>query len=198
MKIHLGCGPVYLAEYINCDLNIPGHYLSSERPDLVAKNVTTIDEYYTKKVTRKQIEEKKFHKEEVVVDVYCDVNRLPFPDNSIEEIRLVQVFEHFTLPEAKKLLKYWHKKLVNRGVLHIDIPDLAETAKLYVEAQTDGDKEWYTRLLYGSHKNDYGVHKMMYSKDSISRLLYENDYNDLKVLPNIHFYPAFAIEAIKY
>ena len=198
MKLHIGCGPVYLDGYCNCDVRCKGHFLAFDRPDLVDKNKTTIDKYYTKNVDRNAIEKRLFNHEEVVVDIFAKAHRLPFPDGSIEEIRTYQMFEHFSLPEAIKLLKYWHRKLVNRGKLYLDIPDLAQTAYLFVNAQSEEDKDWYTRLLYGSHKDAYGVHKMMYTRNSISRLLYQYGYNDLKFHDNIHFYPAFAVEATKY
>jgi predicted SAM-dependent methyltransferase len=198
IKIHLGCGPVYLEGYYNCDVKCKGHYLVVERPDLVEKNKTTIDNYYKKKVDRMSIQSKQYHNEEVVVDLYAKAHKLPFPDNTIEEIRSYQMFEHFMLPEAEKLLKYWRKKLVDRGVLYLDIPDLAQTAWEYVNAKSEEDKEWWVRLLYGSHKNKYGVHKMMYSRDSIAKLLYKTGYNDLEFFPNIHFYPAFGVKALKY
>lgn len=198
MKIHLSCGTVYLKDYTNCDVKCEGHFLDIERPDLVKKNITTLDNYYKKNITREQIEKKIFEKEEVVVDMFVNDKKLPFPDESIEEIRLYQAFEHFTLPEAKRLLNHWRTKLIPRGKLYLDIPDLAQTTYLYVNAQTEEDKEWYTRLLFGSHKNKYGIHKMMYSRDSIAKLLYAHGYNDLKFYPNIHFYPAFGVEATKY
>ena len=205
MRIHLGCGPVYLEGFVNCDVKIEGHYLASERPDLVEKNKTTVDNYYKKNVTREQIMSGKFNKEDVVVDMYANVHRLPFKDNSIDEIRLYQVFEHFTTPEANELLQYWRRKLIDRGVLYLDVPDLAQTAYNYVNSQTEEDRAWNVRLLYGSQKNVYGLHKMMYSRESITQLLYKNGYNDLKFLPNIHLnkdgsilYPAFAVEAKKY
>lgn len=198
IKLHLGCGPVFLEGFYNCDIKCKGHYLASERPDLVEKNKTTIENYYTKKVDRQSIESRIYNSEEVVVDIYAKAHKLPFLNNTVEEIRSYQMFEHFTRPEAYKILKYWRRKLIDRGVLYLDIPDLAQTAYNYVNAESEADKEWCVRLMYGSQKNKYGVHKMMYSKDSIAKLLYQTGYNDLEFYPNIHFYPAFGVRALKY
>jgi SAM-dependent methyltransferase len=203
-RLHLGCGSVYLDQFTNCDVNIPGHFLASERPDLILKNRTTVDNYYKNKVSREQLESGILQKNEVVVDVFARAENIPFADNSIDEIRMYQVFEHFTLPVANVLLQYWHRKLTDNGKLFLDIPDVEETAKGFVEAKTEMDKDWYIRLLYGSQKNEFGIHKMMYSKNSISRLLLNNHYDDLTFYPNIHLnpdgsvlYPAFGVEAIK-
>lgn len=197
MKIHLGCGTVYLKDYINCDVKAFNHFLAKDRPDLVAHNITTVDKYYKYDVSRQDIENRIYNKSEVVVDMYAMAGLLPFADKLLDEIRCVQVFEHFSIPESKGLLKHWKFKLRKGGKLHIDIPDLDETIKGYYESKTEADREWFTRLLYGSHKNKYGIHKMMYTKESIKKLLEEFGFKNIKILPNIHFYPAFAVEAEK-
>lgn len=197
-KIHVGCGTVYLKNFLNVDLHIPKlSFLAKDRPDLVKKNQTTVGKYYKNKVSRKDIETKKLHHKQIVVDVFGNALKLPFNNNSLDEVRSVQLFEHFTFPEGKQLLSHWKDLLKTSGTVHIDIPDLDETIKGYHTAKTQTDKDWHTRLLYGSHKNDFGIHKAMYSKTSISRLLESLDFTGINFLPNIHFYPAFAVEATK-
>lgn len=199
MRIHLGCGPVYLDGYINVDAHGPeNHYLASERKDILEQNKTTVCKYYKNKVTRKDIESCSLHRQDVVVDLYCnDFSRLPFFENSVDEIRLVQVFEHFTYAEGERLLQYWFGLLKPGGVLHLDVPDLYETAKLYTQAVHIDDKKWYARLLFGSQKNEYGLHRSMYDRQMLSYALNKIGFSKIEYLPNIHFYPAFAVEAIK-
>lgn len=197
MKIHIGCGPVYLEDYVNCDMQLPNHFLAKDRPDLVERNKTTKDRYYTKSVTRKDIEDRKFNKEEVVVDTYASAFRLPFPDNYLDEIYSNQLFEHFTFKQGKELLAHWHRKLKPRGIVRIDIPDLDGTINDYFNAKTIADKKWATRLLFGSQKNEYGLHKAMYSKETIAEALHEVGFRDLDFLPNIHFYPGFEVVGVK-
>jgi predicted SAM-dependent methyltransferase len=197
-KVHLGCGTVYLKDYVNVDAKIPGiSFLAKDRPDLVEINQTTIDNYYKNKVNRKDIETKKFEEKLIVVDKFADIRRLPFKPNSLFEIRSVQLFEHFSFAEGKALLENWYKLLKKGGVVHIDIPDLDGTLEGYVSAKTQANREWYTRLLFGNQKNEFGFHKAMYSKNSIKKLLIDVGFKKVKFLPNIHFYPAFAVQGIK-
>ena len=47
INLHLGCGTVYLENWINVDIYQEGYtYLANERKDLLEYNKTTIDRYY--------------------------------------------------------------------------------------------------------------------------------------------------------
>jgi predicted SAM-dependent methyltransferase len=196
-KLHLGNGTIYLKDYINVDLKLDHHYLALVRPDLVEKNTTTVDNYYKEDVTQETIEDKSRQFREVVCDLFADIKDLPFQENSMDEIRTCQVFEHFTYYEGKQLLQNWMRILKPGGVVHIDIPDLDGTIQLYNEAKTIRERDWAVRLLMGSQKNEYGIHKGMYNKDMIKEILEEMGYVDVKFGKNIHFYPAFSVEAVK-
>jgi hypothetical protein len=44
LKLHVGCGTVYLEGYVNLDLPVEGYsFLAAERPDLLERNRTTLD-----------------------------------------------------------------------------------------------------------------------------------------------------------
>ena len=198
MKVHAGCGSIYLKGYINIDVRIPGvTFLAKDRPDLVKQNLTMPENYYKKTVVRGDIETKRFESQPIVVDMFGDVRNLPFPQNSLSEIRAVQLFEHFTFQEGEALLEHWQSLLEAGGKIHLDIPDLDGTIQGYVEAKAQKDKDWYIRLLYGSQKNEFGLHKAMYSKITIKGLLRKKGFKNIIFLPNIHFYPAFAVEGQK-
>ncbi len=197
-KLHLGCGPVYLyPNFINIDVEAPNHFLAKDRPDLVEDNITTLDKYYKNRRVRSDFESGAYHKEECVVDLYADVRNLPFEENSVDEIRSYQLFEHFTFKEGEELLEHWKKVLKPNGRLFIDIPDLKETISGYYASRSNLDRKWFRRLLYGSQKDQWGVHKGMYSVDDMTELLAKHGFKFISVGPNIHEYPAFSIEGVK-
>lgn len=199
MKLHLGCGPVYLEGYINIDSgSFNNHHLAYKRPDLAERNKTTTGKYYKRPVSRADIEAGVNFKEPVVCDLFSDhYYPLPFESETIDEIRLVQVFEHFTYKQGEELIAYWYTLLKPGGILHLDVPDLYETAYKYTQTASLEDKKWYARLLFGSQKNEYGLHRSMYDRQILADVLLRNGFKEIEFLPNIHFYPAFAIEATK-
>lgn len=198
MKIHAGCGSVYLDGYINIDLDIKGHYLAKERPDIVEKNKTTLEKYYKDNVTSKDFMAGTFQGREVVCDVFGDVTDLQVSNGIAEEILAVQLFEHFTFADGEKLLKHWQKKLIHGGKLHLDVPDLDGNIELYNNAKEQDDKDWVIRLLMGSQKNEWGVHKAVYTQETLKRLLAKCGYVNIKLNSIIrHSYPAFGMDAYK-
>lgn len=195
--LHLACGTVFLLptmekKWVNIDVDIPGSYLAEDRPDIVKRNSTTVDNYYKQEVKRDQFLSKELQKKDVVCDVFSDITDLPYEKDSVDEILAVQVFEHFSFTEGREVMKYWTGLLKKGGILHLDVPDLDGTVKIYLK-----DKEWGTRLLFGSQKNEYGVHKSMYTRKTLKKLFKDFGYTDIEVLPNIHTYPGFAVRGIK-
>src|ERR1035437_6096292 len=67
-------------------------------------------------------------------DVKCDVRKLPYADNSIEEVRAYHLIEHFNFKEAYDLVKEWHRVLQPNGILSLETPDFLGSCKKFIEA----------------------------------------------------------------
>lgn len=158
MKLHLGCGQVYLQGYINIDYPV-SH-----------QNV-----------------------QKVKADLYADVTKLDYPANSIEEIRLHHVFEHFDRPTALALLCRWRQWLVKGGILRIETPDVLASYKLMISPLISySDKQQVMRHLHGSHEAEWAVHWDGWYKEkylsTLTKLGYEKlvfNYSKWGLLRNI-------------
>ena len=64
-----------------------------------------------------------------VADQFSNLYELSYPINSITEIRLHHVFEHFSRAHALAFLAAWNRWLKFEGVLRIEVPDFYTTAK---------------------------------------------------------------------
>ena len=198
LRLHLGCGTVYLQGYVNIDMHIPEYsFLAKDRPDLVEQNKTTVDRYYKEEQTKETLHNKQIDKY-CVADRFMDIRNLDYPENSVDEILIVQTFEHFSRKEASKALDNWYKILKPEGKLCIDVPDFEETARQLLAQKDEKEKEWYYRLIYGSQKNDYSFHKDGYSFAKLKRMLEEHGFKHIIQIENtLHFYPAVIVECRK-
>jgi len=199
MKLHLGCGDIYLDGWINVDVKSPNTYLAKTNKEKADYNRTTIDDYYkydywkTKPTTTRN---KKF----TVVDEYWNLLEIPYPydDDSIEEILIVGAFEHFSKEEGEELLREWYRILKPQGRLYIDIPDLYGTFKMFFDADTLEEMDWAVRLVYGSQKNKYSFHKWGYNFYTLSDICKEIGFRETEEVDIIkHEYPMFMLKAVK-
>lgn len=87
--------------------------------------------------------------EDAKCDVRFDVQKLPYPDNSVDEIKAFHIIEHFHFFEIKDVLNEWYRVLKPGGRLYLETPDFLETCKSFVEGSpTMGIEQWRI-LLYG-------------------------------------------------
>ncbi len=199
LRLHVGCGTVYLDGYVNIDVEVPGYsHLASERPDLAGLNRTTVDHYYVREESQATLEHGPGRPQHCVVDRYGRVDALPFEPGTVDEIRSVQVLEHIAYPEVPAVLRYWHSLLKPGGVCHVDVPDFEETARQLLAQPDEASKDWYYRLVYGSQKNPYAFHRSGFSPARLERLLREAGFRDVRhVLNTLHFYPVCIAEGIR-
>ena len=199
LRLHVGCGTVYLDGYVNIDVEVAGYsFLAGERPDLMARNRTTVDRYYKQEESRATLEHGPRETQACVVDRYAAIDALPYPPNSVDEIRSVQVLEHVSMKDAPRVLQHWFETLKPGGVAHVDVPDFEETARQLLAEPDEAKKDWHYRLVYGSQKNTYAFHKNGFSPARLERLLREAGFREVRHLENrIHFYPVTIAEGIK-
>lgn len=199
LKLHVGCGTVYLDGYVNLDLPVEGYsFLATERPDLLARNRTTVDRYYKKDESRATLEHGPGEPQACVVDRYAPMDALPYAPGTVDEIRSVQSLEHLDMREGPRVLRHWYEILRPGGIAHVDVPDFEETARQLLAQPDEPAKDWYYRLVYGSQKNPYAFHKNGFSPARLERMLLEAGFREVRHVPNkIHFYPVTIAEAIK-
>ncbi|MGA2297763.1 MAG: glycosyltransferase, partial [FCB group bacterium] len=91
-------------------------------------------------------------------DFFCDITKIELPDNSVDEIRLHHVFEHFNRVQALGLLIKWHKFLKAGGKLHIETPDLAGCAEVFLSSSSYHVKSSIARHLAGDQSASWAYH----------------------------------------
>lgn len=191
VRLHLGCGNVYLDGWINVDVHQPGFaFTPAERPDLLDALRTTLRQYYKYPFGEAP--------RAVLADVFMDITALEFADSSADEILAVGVFEHFSRDDARRMLGDWCRVLRPGGRAVIDVPDLVETGRLLRDAATEEAAEWAIRLIYGSQKNPYSFHKWGYTPATLEALGRSCGFSRAEPLTLVeHDYPMFSLALVK-
>ena len=202
LKLHLGCGTVYLKGYINIDApchKYMGNYFNLMRDE----NTTTVDKYYKYPFIWAHSAKKP-----IIADRYIDISmiHLFYKKNSVDEILAYQVVEHFHKHRVVELLRTWYHVLKKGGLLKIDVPDIIGTLKMINEIDCDNIEhdhissrlDYILRLIFGSGKNEYFVHYDGYYPKKLKAILKSIGYRRIiKHKKNIHDYPAFGFTCIK-
>ncbi len=104
-------------------------------------------------------------------DIFADITSLNFPPQSVDEIRLHHVFEHFTRPQAMALLIRWHEWLKPGGKLHIETPDIMGCAEQLVSNIPYRLKQAVLRHCFGSHEAHWATHYDGWHAEKYQRVL---------------------------
>jgi predicted SAM-dependent methyltransferase len=91
-------------------------------------------------------------------DQLADITRLEYEPDSVAEIRLHHVFEHFDRPTALRLLIDWHEWLAEGGRLTIETPDFDRSVRAFTRRIGRRDPGTILRHVFGSHEADWAVH----------------------------------------
>jgi len=166
IRLNLGCGGRPLRDYINIDMD-------------------TLDQI------RLRYPNQNFDDDLVVVQY--DIFNLPFPDNSVDEIRSEGLIEHLPFIDEAKFFYEIVRILKPGGVLYISTVDFEMAAKQWLEAKDDwqdfykNDEEailqqhWFgtytykpnnrwgylTATLYGSQNGEGQFHTNCYSEKKL-------------------------------
>lgn len=189
MKLHLGCGTVYLKGYVNID-GAPDHIAEECPPDLMEQNATTLDRYY-----KREFGAMPGH---VVADLAHDLREpLPFPNGFVDEIVMYQVLEHVPSYDRDRLIGDISRVLAIGGKFLVSVPDLKETAKMLASSGTDEDEDWAIRLIHGTQRNKWSHHYCGYIPRTLKGLLAKHGFGGFEDMPTINFYPVVHLKAIK-
>ncbi|MCK4887704.1 MAG: cobalamin-dependent protein, partial [Planctomycetes bacterium] len=117
----------------------------------------------------------------VKADLYYDIKKIALPENSVDEIRLHHVFEHFSRVEALALLIKWHKWLKKGGRLHIEVPDLIGSAKTLLSDVSMKVKMGVVRHLSGDQASSWGYHVDQWFGERFEETLYELGFSSIRI-----------------
>jgi len=104
------------------------------------------------------------------VDIIDDATTLTkIEDNSCDEIKAVQVLEHFSHKQTLDILKLWYSKIKDGGFLEVEVPDLTRFCKLWTAGFIK--EPWAFTSIYGGQEYAENYHKAGFSVEYLIQLL---------------------------
>ncbi len=101
-----------------------------------------------------------------------------FNENSISEIYLCHVLEHFSFIEVTELLNSFYKKLKPGACLRLSVPDFDKLIDIYIEESRNLNLVKYA--LYGGQDYSFNFHKSCFNCQSLSELLKTSNFHSIE------------------
>ena len=101
-----------------------------------------------------------------------------FKDNTVSEIYLSHVLEHFSFQDSKILLEKLKLKLKSNGILRISIPDIDKILKAYEETK---NLNLLKNAIMGGQNTDLDFHKSIYNFEELKNVLISSGYKNVSV-----------------
>lgn len=113
------------------------------------------------------------------VDIVADVGRLPFGEEEVDEIFSAHLLEHFPVEQLRRsLLPYWFSLLRPGAAFVAVVPDARSMIEEYASGRFSFDD---LRLVtYGEQEYDGDFHFNMFTVESLSSLLEEAGFEDVR------------------
>ena len=89
-------------------------------------------------------------------DVQCSGDKLPYGDNTVDEIYSSHMLEHITKLDVPKFLKEWFRVLKSGGKLILRVPDLEWCCRYWLDHPGIG---WEMDIIYGGQSRNGEFHK---------------------------------------
>jgi SAM-dependent methyltransferase len=99
-----------------------------------------------------------------------DCRKLPYADNSVDEIYAAHILEHFSFYETENILHEWVRVLKPLGTLRIAVPDAVKVGAEIVRMEADGDTlgvRDMAMIACGAHTDPTNVHHNIFTESTL-------------------------------
>lgn len=127
-------------------------------------------------------------------DVKAFADKLPYEDNSIQEIWSSHMLEHIGKLEVVPTLKEWFRVLKSGGKLTIRVPDLTWCCQWWIDHQTIG---WDMDILFGNQTREGEFHKTGFNREIMMDYLRKAGFN-VKIFNELETHSQKTLEFICY
>lgn len=133
----------------------------------------------------------------IKADIYANINDLSYNNETVDEVFLNAVFEHFQRHEALLNLRKFYSWLKDGGKATIVVPDFWKTIKKLKHSKSESEKSFWYRHLFGPQDTKlYGNHLDGFDKGRIGKIFNTVGFEKIKI-KSFGAMPFLRVEAIK-
>jgi len=125
--------------------------------------------------------------ENAIIDASFDVQKIPYPDNSVDEIKVFHIIEHFHFLDINNILTEWYRVLKPGGRIWIETPDFLESCRSFVQGIPEMPIEEWRVMMYGHFFAMPWIpgqtHKFLFTEHQLNTNLTWAGFKDIKKLP---------------
>lgn len=121
-------------------------------------------------------------------DTVCaTLERLPFSDQTFEEVRAIHVLEHITRAKHKEVLQELHRVTISGCAIYVEVPDFLAVCRSIVDAadksETDSRVMEHIRIrtvgVYGKQRYPGDFHHWGFTPYHLERLLHDTGWREV-------------------
>lgn len=116
-------------------------------------------------------------------DMLFDAAKIPFPDNSVDEIRAYHLIEHFPFQKGLGVLKEWFRVLKPNGKLVTETPDLLNTCKKFVEVDEQSRIVLYGHFFAWPDLSPWQTHYFLFTETQMHWSLESVGFTNIQRVP---------------
>ena len=131
-------------------------------------------------------------------EVQVDIRKLPYGDDSVDEVFSSHALEHFSKHETIPILTEWNRVLKSGSRLIMNLPDLEWCMLNWLNTPERDKWEWAVDSIFGHQMAEGEVHQAGFTKSRLEYLLTTTGYNNISVVNHqSHGQTCFLIHANK-
>lgn len=101
-------------------------------------------------------------------DVIASMDRLPFANDSVDEIYSSHALEHMPKNMIIPILREWSRVIKPHCVMQIRVPDLVWCCTKWLQHQTN---DWWMDIIFGNQEHEGEFHKTGFTFQILERYL---------------------------
>ena len=126
--------------------------------------------------------------ERTAAEIVARADNIPLPDQSVEEIMAIHLWEHFFRWECDTVIAEWKRLLKPGGVLTLELPNLKKCCENILSGRMEGGKHpdqlSYWGLYGDPRKGDqFMAHRWGWTPESLKSFLAEHGFTKIKEEP---------------